>query len=165
MSREERNEFPVTMRLKRTSFGLAALLAFLSGGCFPAEFLFSFIFDPFCFSHLGEDPREFPDFETRLNQLRTEAFEIDCGCADSDWGMQLYVGKCGNGSLTYVFRGFGYGGRTDYFNADGNFIGLSENKDSPSLLCGFSRDWPRSIECTDPVVTEVICELFACESP
>jgi len=133
-------------------------LSLVTGGC-------TFFLDPFCFSHIGENPRTFPDFEARLEQLRTEAAEANCGCLDSGRGIHLTVGQCGDGGVLFISDGSGFGGRTDYYNADGNFIGLSEWKDSPSLPCGFSREWPRRIECADPVVTEVICELGVCEEP
>mgnify|MGYP001585975081 CR=1 FL=1 len=141
---------------------LLGLLLVALGGCFPE--ISGLIFDPFCFSHLGEDPRDFADFDTLSEQLRTEAMETNCGC-EGGRESQLTVGRCGDGSVRYISRFYGFGGRTDYFNADGDFIGLTEWKDSFSLPCGNTRDWPWTIECPDRVTTEVICELFACEHP
>jgi hypothetical protein len=141
---------------------LVPLLGVL-GGCFPpvSDLIFN---DPFCFSHLGEDPRDFADFDTLSEELRTQAMETNCGC-EGGWQSQLTVGRCGNGSVQYISQGDGFGGRTDYFDADGDFIGLTEWKDSPSLLCGFTRNWPRTIQCPDRLTTEIICELHTCELP
>ncbi len=146
--------------MQRIVTPLALLVAL--AGCIPE--MSGLIFDSFCFSHLGENPRDFPDFDTLSEELRTEAMETNCGC-ETGREFVLSVGTCKDGSVLYVSQGNGFTGRTDYFDADGDFIGLTEWDDNPSIICGSTRDWPRKIECSDPMTTEVICELLACDLP
>ena len=116
-----------------------------STGCWP-------LLDPMCYRHFWEDPRSFPDYETRLAQVRADAVETEC-----DPRLFVSTGLCEDGDTLFVSRGDGFTSRTDYFNSDGVFVALTETQDLASLPCLGRRDWPKTVECGESTVTEVIC--------
>jgi len=151
--RYENNELRNAPRLApfALAFGMPVML-----GC-------PYLFDPACFSHLGEDPRNFPDFEAKLSELLAEAKATNCGC-EMDRDYSLHVGTCGNSGVQFIWKGDGFTGTVYYYRADGDFLALSEFRDFPTLPCGAARDWPRSVSCESFETTETICERHGCPS-
>jgi len=115
-----------------------------------------YLLDPACFSHLGDDPRSYPDFETKLAELRAEAESSDCGFMDG-FGYFLRAGTCGDAGHRFISKGDGFTSTIFYYHANGNFLALSEYRDFPTLPCGSSRDWPHAVTCGFFETTETIC--------
>lgn len=126
----------------------------------PLMFGCPYLFDPLCFSHFGEDPRTYPDFTTKLAEVRAEAESSNC-CLDN-YISRLSVGNCGNSGIQFISESTGFGGTTYYFRADGEFLALAEYTDFPLPPCFGSREWPRKVNCTNPETTETICDFGDC---
>ena len=104
----------------------------------------------FCFQRVGDDPAAHDDYETTLARWRVQASE-----SPEDFLLSsMIAATCEDGTL--ALRRGTHSGVTNYYTADGAFIALTDWQDFGVFPCGSSVDWPRSVECKNAVVTEVI---------
>ncbi len=107
---------------------------------------------PNCFTHLLEDPDDFPDYQSTLEQWRAESDERGCSGAST-----IEIGTCSGSDIRFLYRFDGFSTVTNYYDADGQFIATRETTDFPIPPCFGVRYWPGRINCEDRVVTETIC--------
>ncbi len=97
---------------------------------------------------------EFDDFSTTRERWLGELSEF--GCDDSI--PFLVAGECSSHSGLFLFRGGGFTTMTHYFDPDTEqFISLTTGTDVIGPICLGVGYWPEHLECSNAVVTEVLC--------
>ena len=124
---------------------LLMTIVLLSAGCEPCRSQ--------CYGDLVAscDVDEFPDFSTTREQWLSEMGEVNCDAAD----FILIAAECPDGTLV-LSRPLS----VHFFDPETErFIALTTVDDVIDDACGGVGYWPEYIECSDVVITEVICGL------
>ena len=104
----------------------------------------------FCFQRVGDDPATHDDYETTLARWRAQAGE-----SPDDFFLSSIIAVTCEDGIQVLKRGT-HSGVTNYYDDAGSFIALTDFQDFNVFPCGSFVDWPRSVECKNGGVTEVI---------